>query len=164
MNDPNNFIWNFTSYGMGGRISNEDQTTFLHMCELDQELEAGKYRVAIWAKVMSENGLNSSVLLFNDTAEFYEVLNLKYQIGSAFLYMFFVGVVGGILYMIFSKDKDKVRRPDRVNKKAVRDYKDIHQPSAAANRAPSPKGRSDSPRSGSPGSGEGKRKASPGKN
>ena len=152
LNDATDFIWNFTSYGLGGRLSNEDQTTFLHLCELDQDMESGKFNLDLYAKVTTENGLNYSVLLFNDTAEFFEVVNIKEQIGTVVLYLFFVGVVGGILYVIFSKNKTKVAtKPQRKQK--IADYSEIHR-SSSPGRAPSP-GRKASPSSG--------RAASPGK-
>ena len=136
LNDREDFLWNFTSYGLGGRLSNEDQSTFLHLCELDQEMESGKFNLDIYAKVTTENGLNYSVLLFNESAEFYEVLNLKEQFGTVFLYLFFVGVVGGILYVIFSKDKSKPpTNPQKKHK--VADYSEIHRSSSPA-RNPSP--------------------------
>lgn len=139
LNDPTNFIWNFTSYGIGGRISKEEQTTFLHLCELDQEMETGDFNLAIWGMVTAETGLNYSVLLFNETATFYEVTNIKETIGTVVLYLFFVGVVGGILYVIFSKDKKKVTKTP--SRKAVADYSDIHKSS----RSSSPANRKQSP-------------------
>ncbi|KAH0793762.1 hypothetical protein GPJ56_002314 [Histomonas meleagridis] len=148
LTDPNDFVWNFTSYGLGGRVSNEDQTTFLHLCELDQEMESGKFNLDIYAMVTSENGLNYSVLLFNETAEFYEVTNIKETIGSVVLYLFFVFVVGGILYFIFSKDKDKPVKSSSRKQKVIADYSEIHKSS----RSSSPAERKASPS---------KRKASP---
>lgn len=146
LDDSTNFIWNFTSYGIGGRISKEEQVTFLHLCELDQELESGKFNLAIWSKVTAENGMNYSVLLFNETSEFYEVTNWKETIGTVVLYLFFVGVVGGILYVIFSKDKaTKTKAPSR---KEVADYSVIHKASRSsspANRKASPSKRNPSP-------------------
>ena len=147
LTDPTDFIWNFTSYGLGGRISNEDQTTFLHLCELDQEMESGKFNLDIYAKVTSENGQNYSVLLFNETAEFYEVANIKETVGTVILYLFFVGVVGGILYVIFSKDKTKAKN-NSSRKQRVADYSEIHKSSRSsspADRKASPSKRKSSP-------------------
>lgn len=145
---PTDFVFNFTSFGLGGLISADEQPTFLHLCELDQSLEAGRFDLALWAKVTSSTGLNYSVLLLNETAEFYEVTNWKETVGAAFLYLFFVGVVGGIVFVIFSKDRTaKTKKPAR---KEVADYSAIHR----ASRSSSPAARSASP---------GKRGASPGK-
>ncbi|KAH0788459.1 translocon-associated protein TRAP alpha subunit [Histomonas meleagridis] len=156
LNDPNDFVWNFTSYGLGGRLSNEDQTTFLHLCELDQEMESGKFNLDIYAKITSEDGLNYSVLLFNETAEFYEVVNIKERLGTVFLYLFFVFVVGYILYVIFTKDKSKVTTKP-IRKQKIADYSEIHRSSSPARKS-SP-ARSSSPgRNPSPG-----RKSSPAK-
>ncbi|KAH0803197.1 uncharacterized protein GO595_003933 [Histomonas meleagridis] len=133
-----------------GRLSNEDQTTFLHLCELDQEMESGNFNLDIYAKVTSEDGVNYSVLLFNETAEFYEVVNIKERLGTVFLYLFFVFVVGYILYVIFTKDKSKVATKP-IRKQKIADYSEIH-------RSTSP-GRNSSPaRKASP-----VRKASPSK-
>ena len=102
--------------------------------------------MAIWSKVTAENGMNYSVLLFNETSEFYEVTNWKETIGTVLLYLFFVGVVGGILYVIFSKDKaTKTKAPSR---KEVADYSVIHKASRSsspANRKASPSKRNPSP-------------------
>ncbi|KAK8834447.1 hypothetical protein M9Y10_036307 [Tritrichomonas musculus] len=138
---------NVTSYGMSGRLSNEDQPSFLFQCELVSQLEPGHGNLELWGKLTNEQGVNLSILLFNESVEFYEEVNLHDQIASAVLYVFFVGVVGGILYFIFSKDKAKETKPVS-KKKSVQDYAQIH--SSDRSRSPS--------RSSSPGS---KRKDSP---
>lgn len=134
--DSTDFVWNFTSYGIGGRLSNEDQPSFVHLGELDQSLEPNTYGLTIWAKVTGEQGQNFSVLLFNDTVTFYEVVDLKDQVASVVLYVFFVGVVAGILYVIFSKDKVKVEPSSR---KKELDYSEIHAQPAGGARNPSPR-------------------------
>lgn len=139
--DPTDFVWNFTSYGIGGRLSNEDQPSFLFLCELDTELEPNSYGLTIWGKVTAETGLNYSVLLYNGTASFYEVVDVKNQVGSFLLYAFFVGVVAGILYIIFSKDKMKTTtQPKKSNnkKKPVLDYAQIHSGENVRKASPSP--------------------------
>ena len=144
--DPTDFIWNFTSYGIGGRLSNEDQPSFLHLCELDTELEPSTYGLTVWGKVSAENGLNYSVLLYNGSATFYEVVDVKDQVGSFILYTFFVGVVAGILYVIFSKDKMKTTTPAKKNpKKKVLDYAQIHSSENIRKPSPSPPKRGRTP-------------------
>jgi len=153
LNDATSFVMNFSSFGVGGRLSSEDQTTFVNLCELSGDLDPNSYRLNIWAKVTGENGQNSSVLLFNETADFYEVIDIKDQIGSAVLYIFFVGVVGGILYWIYIR-KDKPTNPDQpVRKQRVRDYSEIHgvtvppadQSKKGKSPSPAKKGQSPSP-------------------
>jgi len=143
--DCNDFIFNFSTIGLGGRLSNEDVPSFTHYAQLESQFEPGVYGVDVWAKVTDEHGVNRSVLVFNQTVEFYEVTNIKEQFGTAFLYLFFVGVVGGILYMIFSKDTRKATTTTTTKKSAVKDYADIH----GVERSPSPStsgsGRSKSP-------------------
>ena len=139
LRDPTDFVWNFSSYGVGGRLSSEDQSSFLFLCELDTELEPNSYGLTVWAQVSAENGMNYSVLLYNGSAAFYEVVDVNYQIGSFVLYTFFVGVVAGILYVIFSKDKVKVATDAKKgSKKKVLDYAEIHSSSSDTIRRPSP--------------------------
>lgn len=139
IDDPTNFVMNFSSYGIGGRISGEEQPTFVHLCELESGMDSGRFNLAIWGMVTAETGANYSVLLLNETATFYEVTDLKETVGTVVLYLFFVGVVGGIVFIIFSKDKAKVKKAPA--RKAVADYADIHKSSRSsspAQRKPSP--------------------------
>ena len=139
--DSNDFIFNFTTVGLGGRLSNEDISSFTHYAQLESQFEPGIYGVDVFAKVTDEHGQNHSVLLFNHSIEFYEITNLKEQFGTAFLYLFFVGVIGGILYIIFSKD-NKINSIQNKNKKnKPRDYADVHN----VERTSSPNTRSKSP-------------------
>lgn len=147
-----NFLWNFTSYGVGGRLSNEDQYTFAHLCDFDAEFEPGTYQLNVFAQVSDKQGTNFSLVLFNETAEFYEVLNLKDQVGTAVLYVTAVGVLGSILYVIFNKDNTK---PTSSKKKAkARDYSELHDVDVknplprqqSPNRSGSPSKRNKSPR------------------
>lgn len=144
LDNHENFLWNFTSYGVGGRLSNEDQYTFAHLCDFDAEFEPGTYQLNVFAQISDKQGTNYSIILFNETAEFYEVLNLKDQVGTAVLYMTAVGVLGSILYIIFNKDSTK---PTSSKKKPkARDYADMHDVDVSA-----PLPRKQSPnRSGSP--------------
>ena len=147
LKDQTDFVWNFSSYGIGGRLSNEDQPSFLFLCELDTELEPNSYGLTLWGQVTAETGLNYSVLLYNGTATFYEVVDVKNQVGSVLLYLFFIGVVAGILYIIFSKDKMKttgdVKKPNK--KKVVRDYAEIHAGQPVRRPSPSPPKRGKTP-------------------
>jgi hypothetical protein len=151
--DDKNFIWNFSSHGFGGRISVEDQPTFMHLCELDMELEAGNYNLCMWAKVTDENRFNQSVLLYNQSTNFYEVSNITDTVGSVVLYVFFIAVLGGILFLIFSKDQ--VKPTSQPNKKTVLDYADIHKAPVEKTRSPSP------PAKGGQGEKPSKRRSSP---
>lgn len=134
---------NVSSYGLSGRLSNEDQPSFLFQCELVSQLEPGKGNLELWGKLTNEQGVNLSILLYNESVEFYEVVNVRDQVASAILYIFFVGVVAGILYFIFSKDKTKETKPVS-KKKAVQDYSQIHSdrsrsssPGSKRNNSPS---------------------------
>jgi len=144
--DSNDFVFNFSTIGLGGRLSNEDVPTFTHYAQLESQFEPGVYGVDVWAKVTDEHGVNRSVLVYNQTVEFYEVTNIKEQFGTAFLYLFFVGVVGGILYMIFSKDTRTTATSQKPKKTQVRDYADVH----GVERTPSPSPSGSSGRSKSP--------------
>ena len=122
--DEKDFVTNFTSYGVGGRLSNEEQTTFMHFCELDGQIDPQNYRLTVWAEVSANNGLNYSVLLFNEEVNFYEVVDVKNQIGAVVLYAFFIGVVAYILYIIFAKKKETQPATKTTSKKQVKSYAD----------------------------------------
>jgi hypothetical protein len=124
--DAKNFIYNFTSFGAGLGLSVEEHPTCMHLLELDSDLEAGEYVINVWGKLSNEKRLNQSVLLFNGTATFYELSKIGETIGSVVLYGFFVAVLGGILFLIFSKDQ--VRTTSQPSKKdRVPDYAELHK-------------------------------------
>jgi len=148
--DETHYVWNMSTYGTSGRVSNEDTITHMHYCQLDQDMIPGTYKVDFYASLLDENSVNHSVLLYNGTLTFYETIDYKFQVGAVLLYVFFASLLLGIVFLIFSKDKAKTPKPVDGKKKIVKDYNEIHQ-------VP----RSDSPSSGrgaSPG-----RKASPSK-
>jgi hypothetical protein len=98
----------------------------MHLLELDSDLEAGDYVLNVWGKLSTEIRINQSVLLFNGTATFYELSKIGETIGSVVLYGFFVAVLGGILFLIFSKDQ--VKTTSQPNKKdRVPDYAELHK-------------------------------------
>jgi hypothetical protein len=138
--DPTNFIFNFSSYGANRGLSVEEQPTCMHLLELDTDLEAGDYVVNVWAKLSAlEIRLNQSALLYNGTVTFYELSKIGDTIASAVLYGFFVAVLGGILFLIFSKDQVKTTsQPSK--KERVLDYADIlRAPPGRTASAPLPK-------------------------
>ena len=145
--DAFNYVYNFSSYGMITRLTNEEISTVLNLADIEQEIDPGHYNMAIWGKIMDETGANHSLLLLNTTVEFYEVIDFKYRIGSAILYLFFVGVVAFILYFIFFKKAPTIKKTQKVAKSNVRDYADIIKAGDAPStkRNPSPK-RGASPR------------------
>lgn len=123
--DPNDFVSNFSCIGLGGRVSQDEQTTFLHFVEIEAGLEPGSYPVLIWAKVSTENSGNQSILVFNESVDFLEVRDIKTTISVFLIYSFFVGIVATILFLIFTKDKSK--SPTQQSSKKVKDYSDIHK-------------------------------------
>ena len=156
--EGNDGFINISSFGRGGRISSEDQITFLHMLEPEgMAIEPGLYNLELYALLTwSEQNTNVSTLLFNQTVEFYEVINIHDYVASAILYVFFAGVVGVIIYMIFTKDKVKEKTVSKKKKGGVKDYAELV------------KNRSSSPGARSSGSGSGRKnspvqKPSPGK-
>ena len=133
---------NVTAQGIGGRISNEDQTSFLYACHFTEQIDTCQAVLELWAQLTNNEGKNVSVLLFNETVDFYEVINVREQIISTLLYIFFVCVIGGILYFIFSKDKPKESKPpSKKQGTKKKDYADIVKGSSNRSRSPSPGGK-----------------------
>ena len=145
-NDATDFVYNFSGRGLGGRLSNEESISLTHYLFFDS-VDPGKYGFDVFAKLADPSGKNVSVLLYNQTVELYEVTDLKESFGTAFLYLFFVGVMGGILYLIFSKDKRTAlaETQDKKKKKVAKEYADIHKvdrsssPGSGKKRTQSPK-------------------------
>ena len=126
VNDATDFIWNFTSYGVGGRLSSEDQTTFSHFCELDTGLDASSYVLNLWAQVTAENGRNYSVQLFSDVVTFEEVVDIKVQIGSVILYALSFSAIAYVIYRIVNKEKavKGAEKKKEKSKSQIKDYND----------------------------------------
>ena len=124
--DQTHYVWNMTSFGTTGRISPEDTITHMHYCQLDLEMIPGTYFVDFYAQLLDDNNMNHSILVFNDSLTFYEVIDYKYQIGSIILYIFFALLLIGIVYLIFSKDQRKKPSNSISTRPKVRDYSDIH--------------------------------------
>ncbi|OHT17675.1 hypothetical protein TRFO_00976 [Tritrichomonas foetus] len=149
--DSGDYRSNITGYGAGGSLTKEDYPTFVHICQFEETLEPGPVNLELWGKLQNNQNQNESILLFNGTVEFYEETDVSRYIGTGFLYLFFVSVVGGIIYIIFSKDKIKESKPVSKKKKGPKDYSQIHDrsrsPSPGANkRSQSPQNRSSSPK------------------
>lgn len=158
-------VSNFSVYITPGPLKSEDEVT--HNCFLRTsrgDFETGKFIVDIYALLSDETGQNCSLLIFNDSCEFYEVTDYMETAITLLIYVSFIAVVGAILYVIFTKqnisgvvsaNKDK-KKP----KKQVRDYADVHN---VSDRSSSPGtgsgkgGRKNSPGSRSSGSGKAKK-------
>ena len=151
--DDQHFVWNMTSFGTSGRVSQEDTITHMHYAQLDSDMIPGSYKVDFYASLLDENNQNHSILLFNDTLTFYETIDYKYQIGSVVLYLLFAAILLGIVYFIFSKDQSKKTKMPQSKKSNIKDYSEIHNvsrsesPSSGSGRGSSP-GRSASPKKG----------------
>lgn len=142
--DSTDFIFNFTSYGVGGRISNEAVTSYAHYLQF-QGFEPGTYGLDVFAKVVGQDGENKSILLFNDTVTFYEVTNYYETIGIVLLYVFFVLLLGFILYRIFTKDARRMLGAPSKAKPDSRGSFTVGRKGSPSPRDASPGGRGDSP-------------------
>ena len=136
------WVTNYTTFAYPCRANSEESITSSHYFEWHSEIDPAQYIIDAYAIVTNTDGKNYSALVLNQTVEFVEITNYKETIGSAFLYLLVIFVLGGIIYLILSKDQrttmSTVAAQSKASKKKVLDYSEIHT-SCLLYTSPSPR-------------------------